>query len=183
MKREAVSESRVWRGLVAPGERRLASAAVAAPDKVPPGGVPRPTVTRLPLYRRALAMLTERGVDHVSSTQLAAVVGVTPATLRRDLSRLGSYGTRGSGYDVATLLGRVDRALALDREWPVVIVGVGNLGRALAGSQGFGSGGFRVAALADVSTRLSSERPSVGCSSSTSISSRSPAVGNRSPSA
>jgi redox-sensing transcriptional repressor len=123
---------------------------VAAPLKAAPGGVPRPTVTRLPLYRRALAMLTERGTDQVSSSELAAVVGVTPATLRRDLSRLGSYGTRGSGYDVATLLGRVDQALALDREWPVVIVGVGNLGRALARSEGFGSGGFRVVALADV---------------------------------
>lgn len=94
--------------------------------------------------------MVERGVDRVSSSELAAVVGVNPATLRRDLSRLGSYGTRGSGYDVDRLLGQVGRALALDRDWPVVIVGVGNLGRALARSEGFGSGGFRVAALADV---------------------------------
>jgi len=94
--------------------------------------------------------MVERGIDHVSSTELAVVVGVNPATLRRDLSQLGSYGTRGSGYEVERLLGQVGRALAVDRDWPVVIVGVGNLGRALARSEGFGSGGFRVAALADV---------------------------------
>jgi len=94
--------------------------------------------------------MVERGVDHVSSTELAVVVGVNPATLRRDLSQLGSYGTRGSGYEVERLLGQVGRALAVDRDWPVVIVGVGNLGRALARSEGFGSGGFRVAVLADV---------------------------------
>ena len=112
--------------------------------------MPRPTVTRLPVYRRALVVLVERDAGHISSAELAGMVGVNPATLRRDLSRLGSYGTRGSGYEVRALLSQVDRALALDREWPVAIVGVGNLGRALARSEGFGSGGFRVAALADV---------------------------------
>lgn len=112
--------------------------------------VPRPTVVRLPRYRRALAVMVERGVGHVSSSELADVVGVNPATLRRDLSRLGSYGIRGAGYEVAILLDEVDKALAIDREWPVAIVGIGNLGRALARSEGFGSRGFRVAALFDV---------------------------------
>jgi redox-sensing transcriptional repressor len=112
--------------------------------------VPRPTVVRLPRYRQALVLMVERGVVHVSSSELADVVGVNPATLRRDLSRLGSYGTRGAGYEVAVLLGEVDKALAIDRDWPVAIVGIGNLGRALARSEGFGSRGFRFAALFDV---------------------------------
>ncbi len=76
--------------------------------------------------------------------------GSIAATLRRDLSRFGTYGTRGTGYEVPYLLARVDGALALDRDWPVAIVGIGNLGRALAHSRGFRSGGFRVAVLVDV---------------------------------
>ena len=116
--------------------------------------VPRPTVYRLPRYRLALEVMVERGVGHVSSSELADVVGVNPATLRRDLSRLGTYGTRGAGYEVAVLLGEVDKALAIDWDWPVAIVGVGNLGRALSGSEGFGSRGFRVAALFDVDAKV-----------------------------
>ena len=112
--------------------------------------VPGPTVARLPLYHRALSVMAERGVTQISSAELAAAVGVNPATLRRDLSRFGTYGTRGTGYEVPRLLARVDGALALDWEWPVAIVGVGNLGQALARSRGFRSGGFRVAVLADI---------------------------------
>jgi redox-sensing transcriptional repressor len=112
--------------------------------------VPPPTVARLPLYHRVLAELAARGTPSVSSSELASVVGVNAATLRRDLSRLGTFGVRGSGYEVATLLAAVGRALAVDRDWPVAIVGAGNLGRALARSQGFSSGGFRVAVVLDV---------------------------------
>ena len=74
--------------------------------------------------------------------------------MRRDLSWLGSYGTRGTGYDVRQLLDRVERELALDRDWPIAVIGVGNLGRALAGSGTFASRGFRVAALLDVDPRI-----------------------------
>ncbi|HUZ21784.1 MAG TPA: redox-sensing transcriptional repressor Rex [Acidimicrobiales bacterium] len=112
--------------------------------------IPGPTVSRLPVYHRALVVMLERQRGTVSSSELAEATGVNAATLRRDLSHLGSYGTRGTGYDVSHLLGRVDRALALDREWPVAIVGVGNLGRALARSGNFSARGFRVAALVDV---------------------------------
>jgi redox-sensing transcriptional repressor len=112
--------------------------------------IPGPTIARLPLYHRALSVMVERGIRQVSSAELAGVVGVNPATLRRDLSRFGTFGTRGSGYDVGRLLDRVDGALALDRDWPVAIVGIGNLGRALARSRGFRSGGFRVAVLVDL---------------------------------
>lgn len=109
---------------------------------------------RLPVYRRALDALLAGEPATVSSAELARLTGVNAATVRRDLSRLGSCGTRGTGYDVAQLLRRVERALALDREWPVAVIGLGNLGRALARSTTFASRGFRVAALLDVDPRL-----------------------------
>ncbi len=107
-------------------------------------------MARLPLYHRALAELEQRGVHTVASSDLAGSLGVNPATLRRDLSRLGSFGTRGTGYEVLTLLSTVRRALALDREWPLAIVGAGNLGHALARSEGFTTGRFHVVAILDV---------------------------------
>lgn len=112
-------------------------------------GVPDATVARLPVYHRTLAGLIERGVHVVSSESLAAASGVTSAKLRKDLSHLGSYGTRGVGYDVPLLHAQISRRLGMSQDWPVVIVGVGNLGHALAGYAGFGSRGFRVAALLD----------------------------------
>jgi redox-sensing transcriptional repressor len=85
----------------------------------------------------------------VSSEELASAAGVNSAKLRKDLSHLGSYGTRGVGYDVDYLVYQVSRELGLTQDWPVVIVGAGNLGRALANYGGFASRGFRVAALLD----------------------------------
>jgi len=114
------------------------------------GRTPAPTVARLPVYRRLLATAAIRGVATVSSAELAEGAGVNAATLRRDLSHLGSFGTPGTGYEVARLLARIDDALAVGRDWPIVIAGAGNLGRALARSRGFTTGGFRVAALVDV---------------------------------
>lgn len=114
------------------------------------GKVPAPTVARLPVYHRALAVFEQRGQSTVASAELAAATGVNAATVRRDLSHLGSWGTRGTGYEVAQLLSRVDRALGIDKESPVVVVGVGHLGRALARSGNFSARGLRVAALLDV---------------------------------
>ncbi|MCU1491416.1 MAG: redox-sensing transcriptional repressor [Acidimicrobiaceae bacterium] len=125
--------------------------------------VPAPTVARLPRYHRVLLALEERGQATVSSAELAAASGMNAATLRRDLSHLGSWGTRGTGYEVDHLLARVGRALAIDREWSVVVVGVGNLGRALARSGNFSARGFRVAALLDVDPKV------VGTSIGTSV--------------
>jgi redox-sensing transcriptional repressor len=99
-------------------------------------------------------MLAARGVGTVSSLELAEVAGVTATTLRRDLSHLGTYGTPGTGYPVVLLLDMVNKALALGRDWTIVIAGAGNLGRALARSRGFTTGGFRVAALVDVSSSV-----------------------------
>ena len=106
-------------------------------------------MARLPVYLRALHALAERGVATVSSEDLASVAGVNSAKLRKDLSHLGSYGTRGVGYDVEYLVYQISRELGLTQDWAVAIIGVGNLGRALANYGGFASRGFRVAGLLD----------------------------------
>lgn len=118
-----------------------------SPDGRPP--VPEATVARLPVYHRALLALAERGATTVSSEELALAAGVTSAKLRKDLSLLGSYGTRGVGYEVDYLLYQIARELGLTQDWPVAIVGVGNLGRALANYGGFSSRGFRIVGLLD----------------------------------
>jgi redox-sensing transcriptional repressor len=112
-------------------------------------GIPEATVARLPVYLRALFALAENGTATVSSEELAVAAGVNSAKLRKDLSHLGSYGTRGVGYDVEYLVYQVSRELGLTQDWPVAIIGLGNLGRALANYGGFASRGFRVAALLD----------------------------------
>jgi redox-sensing transcriptional repressor len=112
-------------------------------------GIPEATVNRLPVYLRALYALADRGIATVSSEELATAAGVNSAKLRKDLSHLGSYGTRGVGYDVEYLVYQVSRELGLTQDWPVIIVGAGNLGHALANYGGFASRGFRVAALFD----------------------------------
>src|SRR3984957_4612743 len=114
-----------------------------------PGGIPEATVARLPVYLRALYALGERGVTTVASDELARATGVNSAKLRKDLSHLGSYGIRGVGYDVEYLVYQVSRALGLTQRWPVVIIGAGNLGRALANYGGFLTRGFRIEAVLD----------------------------------
>src|SRR5215471_6539809 len=112
--------------------------------------IPEATVTRLPVYLRILYELAADHVANVSSERLAELAGVNAAKVRKDLSYLGSYGTRGVGYDVEYLLYQMSRELGLTRDWPVIIVGAGNLGQALANYGGFGERGFPVAALVDV---------------------------------
>ncbi|MCK1796576.1 redox-sensing transcriptional repressor Rex [Streptomyces sp. XM4193] len=117
-------------------------------------GIPEATVARLPLYLRALTALSERSVPTVSSEELATAAGVNSAKLRKDFSYLGSYGTRGVGYDVEYLVYQISRELGLTQDWPVVIVGIGNLGAALANYGGFASRGFRVASLIDADPEM-----------------------------
>ena len=112
-------------------------------------GIPDATVARLPVYLRTLSALAERGTATVSSDELATAAGVNPAKLRKDLSHLGSYGVRGVGYDVEYLVYQISRELGLTQDWPVAIVGIGNLGHALAGYAGFATRGFRIVALFD----------------------------------
>lgn len=111
--------------------------------------IPEATVARLPLYYRALLEAAEKQIATVSSERLAELAGVNAAKVRKDLSFLGSYGTRGVGYDVEHLLHEISRELGLNQDWPVAIVGVGNLGAALANYRGFGARGFRIVALVD----------------------------------
>src|SRR5205823_7009695 len=111
--------------------------------------IPEATVARLPLYYRALLETADQHVGTVSSERLASLAGVNAAKVRKDLSYLGSYGTRGVGYDVEFLLHQISRELGLTHDWPVVIVGIGNLGHALANYRGFGARGFQIVALVD----------------------------------
>jgi redox-sensing transcriptional repressor len=121
-------------------------------------GIPASTVARLPVYLRVLHQLAGSGQDTVSSGALAEAAGVSPSQLRKDLSYLGSYGTRGVGYDVAHLSFQLGREVGSAQEWPVVIVGIGNLGTALANYSGFYSRGFRVVGLVDPSPELVGRR-------------------------
>lgn len=118
------------------------------PDPAP-RTIPEATVTRLPLYYRSLLEVAETDLATISSERLADMAGVNAAKVRKDLSYLGSYGTRGVGYDVEYLLHQISRELGLTHDWPVAIVGLGNLGQALANYAGFSARGFNVAALLD----------------------------------
>lgn len=126
--------------------------------KVPGRHLPEATVARLPRYLRALTELAEGDVATVSSESLADMTALNAAKVRKDLSYLGTLGTRGSGYDVAILLGRIRAELGLTREWPVAIVGLGNLGRALALYGGLPARGFKVVALLDQDQKKWGER-------------------------
>ena len=112
-------------------------------------GIPEASVARLPGYLRALTALAREEIASVSSEELAAAAGVSSTMLRKDLSHLGSYGVRGVGYDVERLASEIAAVLGLTQDWPVAIVGMGNLGRALAAYRGFAERGFRVIALLD----------------------------------
>ena len=114
-----------------------------------PAGIPDATVARLPVYLRALTRSPSGASRRCRREELAAAAGVGSAKLRKDLSHLGSYGTRGVGYDVEYLVYQISRELGLTQDWRVVIVGIGNLGHALANYGGFASRGFTVAALFD----------------------------------
>lgn len=111
--------------------------------------IPEATVARLPLYLRSLFESQHAGTTTISSDRLAELAGVNAAKVRKDLSYLGSYGTRGVGYDVEYLLFQVSRELGLTHDWPVAIVGLGNLGQALANYGGFGDRGYPIIALVD----------------------------------
>ena len=139
-------------------------------------------MVRLPVYQRILAELVRTNVATVSSEQLASLAAVNAAKVRKDLSLLGSFGTRGSGYDPAYLIDQIEQALGVDKNWTIAIVGIGNLGRALTNSEGFASRGFNLTAIFDVdpavigeeikglrvrhmdeiATLRSSERPAIG---------------------
>jgi redox-sensing transcriptional repressor len=114
-----------------------------------PRTIPEATVARLAVYLRVLAGFADGGRTTVSSGELASAAGVNPAGLRKDLSHLGSCGVRGVGYEVRALHERIARVLGAERSRACVLVGIGNLGSALADYAGFGSRGFRFVGLFD----------------------------------
>ncbi|BAN04100.1 redox-sensing transcriptional repressor Rex [Ilumatobacter coccineus] len=112
--------------------------------------IPEATVARLPVYLQLLTDQFELEVSNISSEELAELAGVNAAKVRKDLSYLGSYGTRGVGYEVEFLIYQIKRELGLTHDWLVVIVGAGNLGQALAGHGGFTERGFPVGGIVDI---------------------------------
>ena len=115
-----------------------------------PRTIPEATVARLAVYLRVLGALADGGRSTVSSGELASAAGVNPAGLRKDLSHLGPCGVRGVGYEVGALRDRIAGVLGVERSRACVLVGMGNLGAALAGYAGFGSRGFEFVGLFDV---------------------------------
>ena len=119
------------------------------PDGMIDRPLPEPTVARLPIYLRIAQDRARLGSGTISSEELAASAGVNAAKVRKDLSLLGSLGTRGTGYDASQLVVAIDQILGAGRDWPVVIAGIGNLGRALINARGFLTGGYRLIGLVD----------------------------------
>lgn len=119
-------------------------------DKGGSSGAPKAVVNRLSLYLRELQHLVRDGRDTVSSTQLGTLLGFTDAQVRKDLAYFGQFGYPGIGYRCDELITKVKGILGTDRSWPVALIGLGNLGRALLGYKGFGNQGFRIVAAFDV---------------------------------
>src|SRR5437016_2253313 len=118
-----------------------------SPFKIP--RIPEMTVRRLSVYTRCLQQLEEDGVKTISSQELAERFSLNSAQVRKDLAYFGEFGVRGIGYYVAGLKAELQRILGLDREWPVALVGLGNLGSALFHYKGFTRQGFRIAVVID----------------------------------
>ena len=116
--------------------------------------IPEPTIARLPIYQRIASELLRSGQSTVSSDQLGRLAGVTAAKVRKDLSAIGSLGTRGSGYDAASLVAGIAATMGSGEIWRVAIVGVGNLGRALINTRGFLTASYQLVGLVDSSFAL-----------------------------
>jgi redox-sensing transcriptional repressor len=111
--------------------------------------VPEIVVGRLPLYLRMLGFLKEEGKPITSSQELAERLGLSSAQIRKDLSYFGEFGKQGTGYNIEFLQKQLREILHVDRVWDMVLIGVGDLGRALAHYQGFVQEGFRLVAVFD----------------------------------
>jgi redox-sensing transcriptional repressor len=123
-----------------PTEKRAAEAA----------SVPKPVVGRLSLYLRELQHLVHSGIATISSTQLGSVLGFSDTQVRKDLAYVGQFGYPGIGYRCEELIPEIKKVLGTDRAWQVILVGMGNLGRALLRYRGFANQGFSISAIFDV---------------------------------
>lgn len=124
--------------------------------------IPDIVIRRLPIYVRTLRDLVANGYDTVSSDELAGLIGVTAAQIRRDLSYFGKFGKQGKGYEVGTLVTEILHILHLDRHWDVALCGYGHLGQAIAAYKGFEPSSFRIAAIFDRDTERIGQLSSVG---------------------
>ncbi|MDE5655161.1 MAG: redox-sensing transcriptional repressor Rex [Clostridia bacterium] len=113
-------------------------------------------IKRLPRYYRHIKQLADSGVTRVSSNKIASVLNITASQVRQDLCNFGGFGQQGYGYDVVKLKNELAVILGLDKEYDMIIVGAGNIGRALAGYKGFVDDGFLVRALFDIDPRCTS---------------------------
>ncbi len=111
--------------------------------------VPDIVVGRLPVYLRALSAMKSGGKQYTSSHELAEWLGISSAQIRKDLSHFGEFGKQGTGYSVIGLYDELRQILHLDQDWPLIIVGAGNIGSAVASYTGFSHRGFRVVGLFD----------------------------------
>ncbi|MDD4169591.1 MAG: redox-sensing transcriptional repressor Rex [Desulfotomaculaceae bacterium] len=111
--------------------------------------VPEATINRLSVYSRFLEQLNRKGVVTVSSVEIAKGVGVGPAQVRKDLAYFGEFGTRGVGYNVKDLMRYTIKILGIDKPWPLILVGAGNLGFALSTYKGFNQRGFSIVGVID----------------------------------
>lgn len=114
--------------------------------------IPDIIIGRLPIYLRALQRMSEKGKKTTSSQELGDYVGISAAQIRKDISQFGEFGKQGTGYSITFLVEKLREILKVNRLWDVAVVGVGDVGHALARYQGFLDRGFRVAMIFDVDT-------------------------------
>ena len=122
----------------------------STPEPAPDAQVPKAVVSRLSLYLRELQHLIRDGRETTSSSQLGRLLGFSDAQVRKDLAYFGHFGHPGIGYRCDELVAAIKRILGTDRDWPVVLIGTGNLGQALLGYKGFSHQGFRIVAAFDI---------------------------------
>lgn len=111
--------------------------------------VPGIIVGRLPIYLQALEHMQRKGIQSTSSQELGEYIGISAAQIRKDLSQFGEFGKQGKGYSVEYLIEQLKSILKVDRVWDMVVIGAGNLGRAIANYSDFQKHGFRVAMIFD----------------------------------
>ena len=111
--------------------------------------VPDIVIGRLPIYLRALTLLSEAGQEYTSSQELGQKLGIGSAQIRKDLSHFGEFGKQGTGYEIKYLRDQISKILHVDRDWAVVLVGFGDLGQAIARYGGFANEGFHIQVIFD----------------------------------
>ena len=120
--------------------------------------IPDIIIGRLPIYLRALQRMSEKGMKTTSSQELGEHVGISAAQIRKDISQFGEFGKQGTGYSIPFLMDKLKEILKVNRMWDVVIVGMGDIGHALARYPGFANRGFRVAMIFDVDSAKVGQR-------------------------